>query len=196
MVQSKEERKAKEKARTSTPEHKAYMKKKNAEPEHKRKLKLFNSTPLAKSKKKLRDAKPERVAQRKEYSKKWEKLDHAIAGREKRRMTLRVNVLEYYSKLHSNSDIPCCRCCGLNSHISFLALDHIAGKKEMDSIKELTDLNYNSDLISATLDKWIMDNNYLKDLETEYFQILCHSCNFAKGHSKNKKCPMENKPHF
>jgi hypothetical protein len=28
---------------------------------------------------------------------------------------------------------------------------------------------------------WIKNNNYLSNLDTEYFQILCHNCNVAKG---------------
>ena len=32
---------------------------------------------------------------------------------------IQLKVLQYYSKLHSNSDIACCRCCGLNDHTDF-----------------------------------------------------------------------------
>jgi hypothetical protein len=103
----------------------------------------------------------------------------------------RLRVMQHYSKLHSNSNIPCCRCCGLNSTIEFLALDHIAGRWEMDSEPELKKLGYSSTKKDQSLTKWIMDNNYPKG-----FQILCHNCNFTKGMKKNNnKCPMENKPH-
>jgi len=102
----------------------------------------------------------------------------------------RLKVLEYYSKSLSNSDIPCCRCCGLNSHTDFLAVDHIIGKKQMDSIPELTKIGYSSEL--EHLNKWIIENNFPKG-----FQILCHNCNSVKAYPRNKgKCPMENKPHF
>ena len=58
----------------------------------------------------------------------------------------RLKVLRHYSKSLSNSDIPCCRCCRLNEHTDFLAIDHILGKKEMDSIPELTKIGYSSEL--------------------------------------------------
>jgi len=115
---------------------------------------------------------------------------------EKRNQAIQLKVLRYYSKLHSNSEIPCCRCCGLNDHTDFLALDHIQGRYEMDSIPELVKIEYKSALFARDLFKWIKDNNYLSDLKTEYFQILCHNCNFAKGYLKNNnECPMKGKPH-
>ena len=108
----------------------------------------------------------------------------------------RLNVLKYFSKLHSNSDIPCCRCCGQNSHLDFLNMDHIIGKHDMDSIPELVKLGYSSTMKTATLNRWIIKNNYLSDLETVYFQILCKNCNSAKGVVRNNnECPMKNKPH-
>jgi hypothetical protein len=36
---------------------------------------------------------------------------------------------------------------------------------------------------------WIKNNNYLSNLDTEYFQILCHNFNVAKG--VYGKCPHE-----
>jgi len=63
----------------------------------------------------------------------------------------------------------------------------------MNSIKELTDLEYSLKLSNETLHNWIINNNYLSDLQTEYFQILCKNCNAAKGMIKNKnECPMKN----
>jgi hypothetical protein len=113
---------------------------------------------------------------------------------EKGNRALRLKVLRYYSKHLSNSDIPCCRCCGINSHTHFLDVDHIPGKKVMDSIPELKKVEYSSEYSSTMLYRWIVNNNYLKDLQTEYFQILCKNCNGTKG--LYGKCPMENKPHF
>ena len=63
----------------------------------------------------------------------------------------------------------------------------------MDSIPELVKLGYSSTKGTATLNRWIITNDYLKDLQTEYFQILCKNCNGAK--SDYGKCPMKNKPH-
>ena len=101
---------------------------------------------------------------------------------------IRLEVLQRYSKQHSKSDIPCCRCCGENSHIDFLALDHIAGKRQMDSEPELVKLGYSSKLEGLPLQKWIIKNDF-----PDGFQILCHNCNFAKGMKKNNnKCPHQN----
>jgi hypothetical protein len=113
---------------------------------------------------------------------------------EKGSPAMRLKVLQYYSKHLSNSDIPCCRCCGINSHTHFLDVDHIPGRSEMNSIPELKKIGYSSIKESGGLHRWLVNNNYLKDLQTEYFQILCKNCNGAKG--LYGKCPMENKPHF
>ena len=78
-----------------------------------------------------------------------------------------------YSKRHSNSDVPCCRCCGENSFIEFLTIDHIEGRTHLP--KEQKDLTGNH-LVS-----WLTRNNC-----PEGFQILCWNCNVAKG---DKECP-------
>jgi len=158
MVQTKEERKAYEKLRGQTPERKAYSKK-------------YEQTPERKARKKERNSKPEYMAKLKD-----------------KRENKRLRALQHYSKLLSKSDIPCCNCCGLNSYVEFLAIDHIAGKKEMDSEPELVKLGYSSKKQTYSLLTWIIDNNFPKG-----FQILCHNCNSAKGFYG--KCPLENKPH-
>ena len=96
-------------------------------------------------------------------------------------VTNRLNILLHYSKQISNSNIPCCNCCGENSHVDFLDIDHIAGKNQMDSEPELIKLDYSSKLKGKGLINWIMENNY-----PEGFQILCHNCNVAKGLIGNK----------
>ena len=100
----------------------------------------------------------------------------------------RLKVLQYYSKRLSKSNVPCCNCCGLNSHIEFLTVDHIAGRQEMDSEPELKKLKYMSKLSGTALVIWIIKNNFPKG-----FQILCHNCNQTKGYYG--QCPLENKPH-
>mgnify|MGYP002641188366 FL=1 len=100
----------------------------------------------------------------------------------------RLKVLQYYSKRLSKSNIPCCNCCGINSHIEFLTVDHIAGRQEMDSEPELKKLKYMSKLSGTALVLWIIKNNFPKG-----FQILCHNCNQTKGYYG--QCPLENKPH-
>ena len=154
-------------------------------------LKQYNEG-KGKETRKRYNATPERKATLKAY--------HANPVNRKKAKNIRTDnrleVLQVLSKRLSNSDIPCCNCCGLNSHLDFLDIDHIAGRVEMNSIKELTDLGYSSKLNNISILKWIKDNNYLSDLQTEYFQILCKNCNQAKGNSKDNKCPLENKPHF
>ena len=110
-------------------------------------------------------------------------LSSKAKGKE-RRDDRRLKILQYYSKQLSKSNIPCCRCCGENSHIEFLAIDHIAGKKEMDSESELVKLGYSSSLKLLLLQRWIIENNFPKG-----FQILCHNCNVAKG--LYGECPHE-----
>ena len=113
-------------------------------------------------------------------------LSSKAKGKE-RRDDRRLKILQHYSKRLSKSNIPCCRCCGKNSHIEFLAIDHIAGKKQMDSEPELVELGYSSSLRSKGLQYWIIKNNFPKG-----FQILCHNCNYAKGiRRNNNKCPHE-----
>ena len=96
----------------------------------------------------------------------------------------RLKVLQYYSKHLSNSNIPCCNCCGEDSNIEFLTIDHIAGKEEMNTEPELKELKYTSKLSGTSLVIWIKKNNFPKG-----FQILCHNCNQTKGYYG--KCPHE-----
>ena len=64
-----------------------------------------------------------------------------------------------------------CECCG-ESHIEFLAVDHIdgGGRKHRVEIK------------STNIALWIIRNNFPKG-----FRILCHNCNMAYGFWGN--CP-------
>jgi len=169
-----------------------YAKKYESNPKRKAWKYKYNRTPAVILRKKKHQDKPEVKAKAKKRSQKPE----VKAGQKDTRDGRRLNVLQYFSKLHSNSDIPCCRCCGLNGHIDFLELDHILGKTQMTSIPEIMKLKYRKNFELTQLVYWIIKNNYLSNLKTEYFQILCRNCNFAKGMEKNNnKCPMENKPH-
>jgi hypothetical protein len=196
MVQTDEERKARRKEVRDRPENKA-----------KRKIssKEYDSRPEVKEKKKEYRNRPEVKAHKQEYSKdfrdrpenKAKRTSPEVKAKAKNtRINTRLNVLQHYSKLHSNSDIPCCRCCRLNENIDFLSLDHISGKREMNAEPELVKLNYSSKWNTHVLSRWIVENNYLLDLKKDYFQILCHNCNLAKGMKKNNnECPMKGKPH-
>jgi len=189
MVQTDEERKAKAKARAQLPENKAkrnaHSREYDSRPENKAKAKArskeYNSRPEIKAKAKARylsKQTPEHIVNRKD----WQK---------KNRLKRRLNVLQTYSKRLSNSDIPCCNCCGENFHIDFLAIDHIAGRQQMDSEPELIKLGYSSELSGYDLKNWLIKNDF-----PEGFQILCHNCNSAKKYTENNnECPMKNKSH-
>ena len=178
MVQSKEERKAKVKEYQLRPEIKAKRREHAQSPEERKRRRARDQSPEGRKRRRAIESRPETIAKRKD--------DREIS---------RLKVLQYYSKVHSNSDVLCCRCCGLNSHTYFLSIDHILGSKQMDSIPEVVKLGYSSKMRSMNLTNWIIANNYLKDLQTEYFQVLCHNCNLAKGYSEDNKCPLENMSH-
>ena len=196
MVQTDAERKAKRKAYHSTPEYKARDKERNSRPERKAqkkeharrpevraKKKEYANRPKVKAKDKERRDKPENKAKAKERDSRPE----TKAKKKEYKDRVRLKVLQYYSKQLSKSNIPCCRCCGENFHIDFLALDHIAGRMEMDSEAELVKLGYSSSWNVGQLIRWIIKNNFPKG-----FQILCHKCNFAKGIKRNNnKCPHQ-----
>ena len=198
MVQTAEERKAKEKARKQTPEYKAKQKDYELRPEVKAKRKARNQTPERKAKNKARKQTPEYKAREKAHREKpevkakrkaREQTPERKSKRKSTRDDKRLEILQYYSKRLSRSNIPCCNCCGLNSHIDFLEFDHIAGKKEMDSEPELMKLGYSSKFSNNFLHHWIINNKF-----PDGFQILCKNCNSAKGMIKNhNECPMKNK---
>ena len=159
LVQTIEEHKKKQKTRRQTPAYKEWRKKHVPSPSTKAKDKARQQTTRYKEKKK------------------------------NNRDEKRLKILQEYSKRHSKSDVPCCRCCGEHSHVDFLSIDHILGKKEMDLIPELVEIEYSSKSKDLKLSNWIIDNNF-----PEYFQVLCHNCNFAKGIKRNNHtCPHEMK---
>ena len=58
-------------------------------------------------------SRPERKAQIKEYEARPEVKARRSRYSKISRNSSRDEVYSVYSKLHSDSDIPCCRCCGL-----------------------------------------------------------------------------------
>ena len=203
MVQTEEERKAKQKEYNSTPEAKAKRKATRNKIENKVKEKEYRERPEVKAKRLLNERKPERKAKKKEYQKKYNATYYSTPEAKAKKSTpeykaylkkyqkkddvQRLKILQAYSKRLSNSDVPCCNCCGLNEYLDFLALDHIMGRVEMDSMPELVAIGYSSTLENNKLKDWIIRNNF-----PDGFQILCHNCNFAKGYPRNNgKCPHE-----
>jgi len=182
MVQTDEERKAKAKERRNKPEVKARRKEYDLKSEVKAKKKKFELKPETKAKRKARRDRPERKARRNELTQTPEYKDVAKNTRDDKRL----KIIQHYSKLLSNTNTPCCNCCGENSHTEFLAVDHITGKKQMDSEPELVKLGYSSKLQSLPLHNWIIRHDFPVG-----FQILCSNCNMAKGFYG--KCPHEMK---
>jgi hypothetical protein len=204
LVQTKEEIKAKAREYSQRPEVKAKRKEysqryevkakrevQRQDPETKAKKKSYDitykKTPKAKAYEKSRLLDPKRRAYQKELHSRPEVRTKIKEYKD----NIRIQVLQTYSKRLSDSDIPCCICCGKNSHHDFLAIDHIAGRKQMDFMPELVKIRYSSKLLNHTLFSWIIENDFPNG-----FQILCANCNFAKGiKNNNNQCPMKNKPH-
>ena len=187
---SDEERKARKRKRDSSPEARAKKKEYHSRTEVKVQKKEYYSRPEVKAKQNEYNSRPEEKARRVAYR---NSPEARVKQKEyqKKNDDQRLKVLQGYSKRLSNSDIPCCNCCGLNDYLDFLAIDHVLGKKQMDSVPELVKIGYSSKLKDGKLYQWIVDNDF-----PEGFQILCHNCNFAKGYPRNNgKCPLENKLH-
>jgi len=192
--QTEEERKAREKKYRQRPDVKAKTKARNQRPETKAKAKEIRDIPENKAKDKEYRSRPEvkaNAARNKlkpeNKAKHNERMNRPETKAKNKKLIdeNRLKVLLEYSKRLSNSNVTCCACCGLKDHIDFFALDHIAGRKEMDSEPELVTLGYSSKKRSNSLIKWIIDNNFPNG-----FQILCQNCNFAKGMPKNNNtCP-------
>ena len=183
--------KAKRKEYDSRPENKLRRKKYTSKPEVRAKIqernKKYSARPDVKAKKKEYDSRPESKAKMKGYRKKYRENPENLAKirkytREYReqnrpkirkynnelRQRLKIEIFSEYSKRHSNSDVPCCRCCGENSHIDFLSVDHVEGRKNFPKEQQK--------LRGVNMYEWIKRNDY-----PDNFQILCHNCNLAKG---------------
>ena len=173
-----EEQKARRKLRGQTPEYKAKKKEYEQSERGKELAKKRRDRPETRAKKiaydlknqdrikkvqKIRNATPERRAYRLEFDSRPDQIEKAKKRHAKHKVyrdNLRVNVLLGYSERHSNSDIPCCNCCGENSHTEFLAIDHVLGRKQMDSVPELVKIGYSSKLKDYFLYEWIVDNDF------------------------------------
>ena len=179
----------------SRPETIARRKELRERPEVKEKARKHRDKPEVKSQKLVTErawrAKPEVKARQKVQRDRPDVKEKRHKKGNEWMRNLRLGILLKYSKRLSNSDVPICYCCGQYFHVDFLAIDHILGKKQMDSIPELVELGYSSTLDKQKLWVWIRDNDY-----PDGFQILCHNCNTAKAYPKNNnECPMKNKPH-
>ena len=128
--------------------------------------------------------------QRKNRQKNLEKYrSKARKSYEKNKSKISIQAITRYDKLRNevltgySKGIPKCSCCRIEGNL-FLEIDHIAGRKQMDSETELVKLGYSSKLLGVPLLHWLKNNNFPKQ-----FQILCHNCNYAKF--RLGKCPHE-----
>ena len=80
----------------------------------------------------------------------------------------KVGVFKEYSKRLSNSDIPCCAYCGLDSHQEFLTIDHIDGRKHLSEEEK--------NLKADKLYRWLIRKNFPSG-----YQVLCFTCNDIKN---------------
>lgn len=86
---------------------------------------------------------------------------------------IRQQVLDHYGNK--------CTCCG-ETIPEFLSIDHINGGG--NGHRKSLEANGMKKHHGTGFYKWLIDNEY-----PEGFQLLCHNCNFAKGHYG--KCPHE-----
>ena len=85
------------------------------------------------------------------------------------RYEIKNDVLGHYSKKLSNSDVPCCNCCGEHEFLIFLTIDHITNRKNATHKKGLD---------GSALYRYLQKNGYPSG-----YQVLCVNCNSAKSDS-------------
>jgi len=109
------------------------------------------------------------------------------AGRNKKTQALKYKAFLGYSKKIKHKKIPTCFCCGENSSLDFLTMDHKQGKKQMLKNKKLRKLGYSHKRTGKSLNNWLIANNF-----PDGFQILCWNCNVTKF--LYGKCPHRRGP--
>jgi len=85
------------------------------------------------------------------------------------RIKIKHEVLSHYSKKLSNSDTPCCNCCGEHDFLIFLTIDHITNRKNA---------THKKDIAGTALYRYLQKNGYPSG-----YQVLCVNCNSAKSDS-------------
>ena len=125
---------------------------------------------LKKSRKEYRE-RPDVKAKTKQYHKEYrEKHGPELNERIKKdNLKVKEEVLGHYSKKLSNSDVPCCNCCGEHEFLIFLSIDHITNRKNVTHKKGDA---------GQTLYRYLRRNGYPSG-----YQVLCINCNSAKSDS-------------
>ena len=86
--------------------------------------------------------------------------------KKKKHSEVKYEVMKEFSKRQSNSNVPCCACCG-EYIVEFLSIDHVDGRKVLEHGKYM---------MGTRLYYWARRNDYPDTL-----QVLCFNCNCAKG---------------
>jgi len=87
-------------------------------------------------------------------------------GHTKKIQDLKREVFTVYSKKLSKSNKPCCNCCGENTSLDFLCMDHISGRKKGAKVDNRR---------GNSLYSYLKQNNYPSG-----YQVLCWNCNSTK----------------
>jgi len=132
-------------------------------------------TPLPKKRDYLKECSTQcHVERMRKYYTKWQKsyrmrdIERNKRIQHKCYYKLRLEVIQHYGSK--------CVCCG-ESHIDFLAIDHIHG----DGTKHRNVIGGTS----QTLYRWIKKHNFPNS-----FQLLCHNCNHCKGKTDKPFCQV------
>tara|TARA_Y100000590_G_C15253366_1_gene838347 strand:+ start:116 stop:640 length:525 start_codon:yes stop_codon:yes gene_type:complete len=149
-----------------------------------------------KYRKRSRESAEKNKESRKKYQKKWreenreyihlkriENQEEIKKKRDIKKKEIKTTVMAHYSKKLSNSDVPCCNCCGENQFLIFLTIDHIKGWKNYHE-PDLSHRKGAKRLGGKELYRYLQKNNFPSG-----YQVLCMNCNAAK--SENEVCPHQ-----
>ena len=150
-------------------------------PEAKARARERNQSPEAKARARERNRRPEVKAYKKAYIQRPEVKERKNRTTRTHHKSRKYRVMAHYSKIQSNSDVPCCACCGENEFLIFLTIDHITGRKNTDDFtKSGTKLGGNP--MYSKLEKRGFPDGY---------RVLCLNCNCAREHQPGKVCPHQ-----
>ena len=131
----------------------------------------YSKRPEVKARNKKRQQTPEYKAWKKQYHKEYVKKNRLELSKKTKERNLKVKeeVLGHYSKKLSNSDVPCCNCCGEHEFLIFLSIDHITDRKN---------ITHGKGYWGSQMYRYLRRNGYPPG-----YQVLCINCNSAKSDS-------------
>ena len=142
------------------------------DPEDAKKWSLeYNKRSEVKARNKKRRQTSEYKAWKKQYHKEYVKKNRLELNKKTKERNLKVKeeVLSHYSKKLSNSDVPCCNCCGEHEFLIFLSIDHITDRKNV---------THGKGYWGSQMYRYLRRNGYPPG-----YQVLCINCNSAKSDS-------------